>query len=79
MPHFSNVHRDCVGAWARDIRLALATAEYVDSADFQFDSGVEFDTSATSFRRPSKEVHLVFVSGYTWKFNIEIRAIPNYM
>ena len=40
MPHFlSNVHRDRAGAWARDIRLALATVEYVDSADFQLIPG----------------------------------------
>ena len=53
LPHFvDGPGRNRVTAWARDIRMALATAEYVDSQEMVFDSGIlEFDTASTQVQR----------------------------
>ena len=63
LPHLlDGVNRDRVLSWARDVRLALATAEYCESMDFEFDEGIlEYDTAKTSVRRnpSSQEVSLV--------------------
>ena len=65
MPHYvTDVGRNRVLAWAADIRLACATAEFIDSQDISFEPGVlEFDTAAAAIsRKPTqKDLSLVCV------------------
>ena len=43
-------------AWAQDIRLALATCEYLDSTSFEFPAGIlEFDTCTATVQRKASQ------------------------
>ena len=58
MPHYvTGVGRNRILSWASDIRLACATAEFVDSQEITFEPGLlEFDTAATAIaRKPTKK------------------------
>lgn len=60
-------------AWAQDIRLALATCEYLDSTSFEFPAGIlEFDTCTATVQRKASQTAVQHAKQK--RYNVEKKA-----